>query len=748
MATPAGRWGLLARAEKASLRRAGTTCVRPERTTHRLTPSTGGGKGYIIVPPPAGPDNDQGEGIVPTLPAGTLRPIKTPGQSSGLAPDPQAPGTGPTASIASNPLTFFRISDAGIPPVTASPQEMTTAIGRNVAWLTGNTSVALSTTAGQTFSMFNPSNLLPDDGRSFCCDQQVTYSPHYDLFVWVMQYWCQTSCLPTNPQTGKSGCPAAGQSNGSNRIRIAVASPEALKADAANPGAAWTYWDLTPQDFGQPANAWFDRSDLSVNQVNANWDVDIICGNASSLLTRISLQQLLDRGTVSVNYITDSSAAMRAAQGLDTTTTYFTGKQQRQPGAHLVVERRVGDLFLHNVNHSTVPGSDSAVDGTGGSDWLDRYGIFPVEVDSATVTGVDAVLGPGHRARGVHRELLQQDADAEVGVRRAGDRRLPLRRQLLETAGRALVVESDAAFACRALEKRRRRGRREITFVTSDANQEPDRSPGSSRRASSRLRPTGRPAQETATSGNLQPGRTDQSSSPSGATVQSSGGGGADHWFYIEYGIGPSPYKSPPNVDHVPGQRADPQLPRGDRPSPTRGQATDAIDGTLNGGALVWTEDGNAIGTGTQTTHTETAPGLHTITLTATNGDGKSASSSITIRVLAPPPPGAPTVNVSSPSDREFFCAGTNVNGTYYASVQFTASSNPATGVTYRWTDSINGGTATQVSTQLSPALDLAYTPPAGSGETTHDLTLTATNAGGTGTAQVRVIVYSPGCIQ
>src|SRR5689334_21780980 len=86
------------------------------------------------------------------------------------------------------------------------------------------------------------------------------------------------------------------------RIRIAVATPQALKANATNPGAAWTYWDVTPSTIGAGANAWFDRSDMSVNPWNFNWGVDIICGNAGNLQGRISLAQLAARGTVTLNY--------------------------------------------------------------------------------------------------------------------------------------------------------------------------------------------------------------------------------------------------------------------------------------------------------------------------------------------------------------------------------------------------------------------------------------------------------------
>lgn len=744
---------LLTRAEGRLLRKAASRCAAASKTK-KLRPATGGGSGYAIVAPPGGPDNDQGEGALRSVLAGTFRPITNKGSAVGLAADPQTPGVPGAApdlraSVASDPLMFFRNSDAGIPPVTASPQEMTTATGRNVAWLTGNTSVALSTTAGQTFTMFDPSKLVPDDGRSFCCDQQVAYSPQYDVFVWVMQYWCQSSCLPTNPQTGKSGCPSGNQSNGSNRIRIAVATPEALKADASNPGAAWTYWDITPQDLGQPANAWFDRSDLSVNQLYANWSVDIVCGNKGSVLGRISLQQLLERGTVTLSYILDSAGVMRAAQGDDTSTTYFVGNNSASQARIWSWSPYSATLFLHGVNHATVPGSDSAVDGTNGSNWYDRYGIFPYAVNSATVTGNTLYVAQG--------------AGREECTSNCGPGQTPVFKQVF--AQPAIYVSqydvnnwnltsdqwlwnSTLAFGWPALQTDTA-GDVGITFVASANNQNPQPVAGFLTPSEQFVwaEPAGMP-QETGDYTYLQPGRTDQSFVFVGRTQQSDG----DHWFYIEYGIGATPYVSPPSVQIIsPSDNPIPSYQQGATVS-YAGEATDAVDGTLTGGTLVWKEDGSQIGTGTGITHQENTPGLHTITLTATNGDGLSASSSISIRVLAPAPPGSPTVAITSPADGSYIEACQNTGSGYFATVQTNATASdpdkPPEALTYSWTDSINGGAAKQVSTQLSPSLQLDYVSN-GSGDTTHDLTLTATNTSGrSNSASVRVNIFNPGCIQ
>ena len=303
--------GLLGAAERSLLHAAGNRCARTPRQTQQLHPHRGG-NGFVPLPPPVeGPE--QGEG--PPIPLGKFHPPKTIGVQAGLGADLQAhaarPGTGPTASLAGDPLSFFRNSDVGIPPAQASPQEPTTAEGDNVVWYTGNSSDALSTNAGRTFTLFNPSTILPDNGLPFCCDQVVSYSPQRRLFVWVMQYWCGAGS--SSPAT--NNCTKAGTT--SNRIRIAVASPQTLIADASNPGAAWTYWDITPQTFGQPAGSWFDRSDMSVNVWNMQWSVDVLRANkgVASLLTRVSLADLANRGTISINYITNRQPADRCRSG-------------------------------------------------------------------------------------------------------------------------------------------------------------------------------------------------------------------------------------------------------------------------------------------------------------------------------------------------------------------------------------------------------------------------------------------------
>ena len=171
---------LLALSEHALMRRAGSKCARPV-ASHLLVGHKGGSGAPMVQPPNISPS--QGEGVLKPIPLGKLIRPKTIGTGSGLGADPHGGGLNaardPFAKIASDPLSFFRNSDVGIPVGGGSPEEPTAAIApsQGVVWYTGNTADGLSTDNGRTFTQFYPSNVLPDQGLAFCCDQLVSYSP-------------------------------------------------------------------------------------------------------------------------------------------------------------------------------------------------------------------------------------------------------------------------------------------------------------------------------------------------------------------------------------------------------------------------------------------------------------------------------------------------------------------------------------------------------------------------------------------
>jgi hypothetical protein len=752
---------LLAAAARALLRRAGKSCAQPARA-HTLKPQTGG-SGGVKTPSPPNP-SDQGDGISPPLPSGPFRPPKTIGGQSGLGADAQSPDlsgasakkTGkkpdkksakwvesqgekdiagnPVAYLATDSLTFFQISDVGVPPrQECCPEEQAAAEGDNVVWYTGNSSVGLSTNHGRTFKMFDPSTVLPDDGFAFCCDQLVSYSPQYNMFVWVSQYWCApTSCLTTNSQ-GQSVCRTTGTND---RIRIAVASPQALIADASNPGAAWTFWDITPQMVGQPKDAWFDRSDMSVNPINFNWNIDMLCGNQGSLLGRISLAQLHSRGTVTLSYI-EPGGRMTSAQGLGTTTTYYAGNTSASQTRIWSWAPYSGTVFAHDLNHSSIPTFNNAIIGSDANNYYNRWTIFGPEVESSTVSGNTIYLAQGtgrafckancsSSSPTLDANTFAQDAIlitkynlsnwSEVGERWLWNPTLAFSYPTMSTDGAGDV---GIAFRASATNHNAQLVAGFLTPTEQFTFAEPEGLPF-----------------EIGDFYTLRPGRTSQSFVTTGETVQDDSGVTEPHWDYVEYGHGPSPYEAPPNV-RITAPANQSTFTQGDEVSYTA-SVSDPIDGTLPNAAITWTEDGKTIGTGPTISHVENTVGAHTIKVTAINGDGKSASASITIQVVAPV---APVVAITSPTSNpdRVFTTGSDQGG-HYAMVAFQATAtdpnHPPYPLTYSWTDSINGGAATQVSTALSPTLKLY-----GTRETSHLLTLTVSNGKLTSTAQETVIV-------
>jgi hypothetical protein len=726
---------LLHRAERGLLLRAGAKCARGT-TSRKLAPHTGG-TGSPEVPPP-NTDPEQGEGEDHPIPLGKLVEPKSIGGTSSLGADPHTPGLNPAsrpfARIASDTFSFFRNSDVGVPPRQASPEEPTAAIAPNagVVWYTGNTSDALSTDDGKTFTTFNPSNVLPDQGLSFCCDQVVSYSPQRNLFVWVSQYWCNKSCLVSDGKTPPSNvCRTDGVAN---RIRIAVATPEALKANASNPGAAWTYWDITPSTIGAGPDAWFDRSDMSVNPDNFNWGVDIICGNAGNLQGRISLAQLAARGSVTLNYAT-IGGQRTVAQGLGTTTTYYTGASSLSQAEIWSWAPFSGTLFRHQINHSSVPIFNNAINGTDGSNWYDRYGIFPGEVESSTISGNTL-----YEAQGTGRaECTANCSSTNPTLHQVfNEPAIFISEYNINTwtkTGERWLWNPTLAFGWPALQTDGA-GDVGIAFRASADNQNAQPVAGFLTPSEQFFfaDPAGLPY-ETGDYYSLRPGRTSQSFVMTAQTVQNDPGGAAMHWQYIEYGLGAAPYVSPPSVQITTPANLT---------SYTQGataaysaSVSDPIDGTLPAGAIRWTEDGVAIGSGASITHVENTPGTHVIGVTATNGDRKSASASITIRVQSTGPLSA---TIGAPADGSVFTASSTPPGC--SSVQFRSTNNGGNRLAqFSWTDRVDQGAPQLVSTSQSPLLTLCLdgtTSP-----TTHDLTLTVTDGTNTATATIRVSITS-----
>jgi hypothetical protein len=137
----------------------------------------------------------------------------------------------------------------------------------------------------------DPTTVFPDDTVGYCCDQIVQYVPGIDRFIWLLQ---------------------------GNGYRLAAASPADIISSG---GTAWTYWNLSPDVFGQPARS-FDFPDLSVgnNFLYINWDAS---GNRQ--MARTSLAGLQAGGTITVEFTdpADGTTAWSAHLTQDTGDEIF-----------------------------------------------------------------------------------------------------------------------------------------------------------------------------------------------------------------------------------------------------------------------------------------------------------------------------------------------------------------------------------------------------------------------------------------
>jgi hypothetical protein len=157
--------------------------------------------------------------------------------------------------------------------------------GQGVVFLTANAFAAYSTNGGGSFTKINPTTVFPANPVGFCCDQVVQYVPSIDRFIWLLQ-----------------GSTTASQLGG---YRLAAASPAALASSGAT---AWTYWNLTPAVFGQPAGTAFDYPDMSVGNdyLYVSWDSGwpgCPSGCAKGFqVARIPLSEIGSSSTIHIGY--------------------------------------------------------------------------------------------------------------------------------------------------------------------------------------------------------------------------------------------------------------------------------------------------------------------------------------------------------------------------------------------------------------------------------------------------------------
>lgn len=268
------------------------------------------------TPPSFGP-NAETPIFVPIGPPTSGPPITSPNSNTGSLT--------PGGSVIV-PVSNGRALGAGTPP---DPNAAASADG--VVLSTYNSGISYSTDGGTTFTdvnLFNPiagrTSFFPQSDGGLCCDQVVVFipDPNRPLFVWLQQYWPQTACAtncgppPATNATYKITQP--------NRLRVAWATPAAIKADFNN---AWTYADLTATStpgvgdgLGTKNNEWMDYPDLAWSDNFLYVGVDHGSTTPGSVYTgkrivaRLSLADLRNPAATVVHY---DHAELSGSNGLN-----------------------------------------------------------------------------------------------------------------------------------------------------------------------------------------------------------------------------------------------------------------------------------------------------------------------------------------------------------------------------------------------------------------------------------------------
>jgi hypothetical protein len=244
-------------------------------------PSVGGSlpkhktSGVPGKPIPIRPEVEGRNEVGPPVPRGpaihpfTLVPTSTP---VGKAPPPGGSAGG---------ITFVR-DTAFSNAVTQAPPDPSTGADWSSAVVvdTENTLMRYSTDGGKTFTNIDPTTIFPASDGGICCDQVVLYDASHDLVFWLQQY------------------KAASGAGGTNRLRIAWASPASIKA---NPNS-WSYLDLSQPGFNSAGGLDYPDLALTGTYLYVSVDGSDSSGKTSGLIvSRLSLADIVGPGS-SVGY--------------------------------------------------------------------------------------------------------------------------------------------------------------------------------------------------------------------------------------------------------------------------------------------------------------------------------------------------------------------------------------------------------------------------------------------------------------
>jgi hypothetical protein len=317
----------------------------------------------------------QREGLNEKLPPTRVRAVERVVRSSSF-PQTQMHGRGGS-------VRFLRrkVVDAGHALFIAEPDIAANGPRVMVTW---NDGVAFSRNGGRTFTFADPAAVFPEVHDGFCCDQSAVYVPRFDLWVWVLQYWPDSS---------------------GNIIRLAVAH-----GNSGFDNRLFQLIDLTPATFGWPSDTEFDYPDtgltdnnffLTVNTFDPRYD--------GTLVLRIPLADLGAATPTIANsrYLkTENDSAALAAGARD--TMYFASHVDTARLRLWAWPDNSTSTTSYTVDHTRYPYSPfepfkcKRKGGAASSDWCERLleSSGPTNDDRPTTAWVaNGVIGVAWNAQ-------------------------------------------------------------------------------------------------------------------------------------------------------------------------------------------------------------------------------------------------------------------------------------------------------------------------------------------------------------
>jgi len=287
------------------------------------------------------------------------RPIVPPVPKPQLIQGRSAVAASALTAATSTSISLFRNTDLGVGGSHNLTAEPSVAAHGSIVFETWNYYAALSSDGGTTFYYLDPTS-LPSAYGGFCCDQIAYYEPNNDLYVWVLQYWPD------------------GSHNNALRVVVFKGAANLLAHRYVN------YWDLTPQQLGEPSGVNYDQPKVTSTR-NFLYVEGSRYGNASgSVVLRLPLSSLAAGGYLSYSYYRLSSdpygvfspGLVQGTSGM--TTAYFAGHINNGTLRLYGWPESAGPdgISKWNVSHPTYPRNQPyrcpRTGGSSTSDWCER----------------------------------------------------------------------------------------------------------------------------------------------------------------------------------------------------------------------------------------------------------------------------------------------------------------------------------------------------------------------------------------